>query len=273
MLEITGIAFLWHMVRCIVSILFLIGDGEDPEIMKNVLDIDKYPGKPNYIMAPELPLVLHSCGYENLKISMQPKSLWYLTAHYEKIWQEHMISSSRALNSLLYLNTCTVRSKDVSEFFPSIIKRNTNFNNNNNGKKLNVTTDIIDELLRLNQDIDNTNSNNSNSNNNDEIMTSKRSRIDSNNITNDIAYNKDEIPWDKILKLMDKEFNLTPQEYSVIPYIPLMKRQTNITYDERVEQLGGIKRGRLERHLELQDTALEKDPKFFSNMRKQGSTK
>ena len=34
MLEIKGVAFLWHMVRCIMSVLLLIGEGrEQPEVV------------------------------------------------------------------------------------------------------------------------------------------------------------------------------------------------------------------------------------------------
>lgn len=43
-LEITSQAFLWHQIRCIMAVLFLIGQGhEDPSIIKELLDIEKNP--------------------------------------------------------------------------------------------------------------------------------------------------------------------------------------------------------------------------------------
>ena len=54
MLEIKGIAFLWHMVRCIMAVLFLVGEGkETPGIVAELLDISKTNAKPQYEMACE----------------------------------------------------------------------------------------------------------------------------------------------------------------------------------------------------------------------------
>lgn len=69
-----GIAFLWHMVRCIMALLFMVGKNEEPpESVSALLDIDNMPSKPHYKMAPDLPLVLHECGFDNMKIQLQPQ--------------------------------------------------------------------------------------------------------------------------------------------------------------------------------------------------------
>lgn len=45
-LEINGTAFLWHMIRCIVGVLFLIGEKkESPDVIKELLDVEKNPKK------------------------------------------------------------------------------------------------------------------------------------------------------------------------------------------------------------------------------------
>ncbi|WWC94439.1 tRNA pseudouridine(38-40) synthase [Kwoniella sp. B9012] len=63
--NLVGTAFLWHQVRHIIAILFLIGSKlEKPEIVKDLLDVEKYPSKPIYTMGDPLPLTLHECGYE-----------------------------------------------------------------------------------------------------------------------------------------------------------------------------------------------------------------
>ncbi|KFX96798.1 hypothetical protein O988_05168 [Pseudogymnoascus sp. VKM F-3808] len=59
-----GSAFLWHQVRCMVSILFLVGQGlEKPTIIKELLDVEKNPSRPAYEMAQDAPLVLWDCVF------------------------------------------------------------------------------------------------------------------------------------------------------------------------------------------------------------------
>jgi tRNA pseudouridine38/39 synthase len=65
--ELQGTAFLWHQVRCMMAILFLVGQRlEEPEIVRDMLDVEKYPTKPEYAMASDLPLVLYDCLFDNL---------------------------------------------------------------------------------------------------------------------------------------------------------------------------------------------------------------
>ena len=57
-----GSAFLWHQVRHMVAILFIIGQGlESPDLIDELLDAQKTPGKPMYEMAEDAPLVLWDC--------------------------------------------------------------------------------------------------------------------------------------------------------------------------------------------------------------------
>ena len=57
-----GSAFLWHQVRHMVAILFLVGQGlEMPSLVDELLDIDQNPCKPHYEMADDAPLVLWDC--------------------------------------------------------------------------------------------------------------------------------------------------------------------------------------------------------------------
>lgn len=57
-----GSAFLWHQVRHMVAILFLVGQGlEKPSIVAELLDIEKTPRRPGYEMATDTPLVLWDC--------------------------------------------------------------------------------------------------------------------------------------------------------------------------------------------------------------------
>lgn len=59
-----GSAFLWHQVRCMVSVLFLVGQGlEKPTIVRDLLDTEKNPSRPAYEMASDTPLVLWDCVF------------------------------------------------------------------------------------------------------------------------------------------------------------------------------------------------------------------
>lgn len=57
-----GSAFLWHQVRQMVAILFLVGQGlESPSVVSELLDITRHPCRPIYEMADDAPLVLWDC--------------------------------------------------------------------------------------------------------------------------------------------------------------------------------------------------------------------
>ena len=61
-----GSAFLWHQVRCMVSVLFLVGQGlEDPKLIDELLDVERNPSKPHYEMADDAPLALWDCVFSD----------------------------------------------------------------------------------------------------------------------------------------------------------------------------------------------------------------
>ena len=62
--EVRGSAFLWHQVRHMIAILFLVGQGyEDPSIVDHMLNISTTPAKPHYEMASDASLVLWDCEF------------------------------------------------------------------------------------------------------------------------------------------------------------------------------------------------------------------
>lgn len=62
--NVSGSAFLWHQVRHLIAILFLVGQGlEKPSVVDELLDIQKTPHKPMYDMASDQPLVLWDCVF------------------------------------------------------------------------------------------------------------------------------------------------------------------------------------------------------------------
>ncbi|KAH0498567.1 hypothetical protein TgHK011_005818 [Trichoderma gracile] len=60
--HVRGSAFLWHQIRHMVAVLFLVGQGlEKPSVVSELLDVERNPRRPNYVMADEVPLVLWDC--------------------------------------------------------------------------------------------------------------------------------------------------------------------------------------------------------------------
>ena len=75
-----GSAFLWHQVRHMVAILFLVGQGlESPSIVPE-LDIAKNPRKPTYAMADDAPLVLWDCIFPDIESGSRLDSLNWIYA-------------------------------------------------------------------------------------------------------------------------------------------------------------------------------------------------
>jgi hypothetical protein len=54
-------------------------------------------------------------------------------------------------------------------------------------------------------------------------------------------------------------------------YVPLMSRKFAENYEEKKEHLGGSRKERLERHLQLDKEEKDAAPEFFSRMRSQGN--
>lgn len=62
--NVNGSAFLWHQVRNMVAVLFLVGQGlESPSVVSDLLDVEKTPTRPKYEMASDAPLVLWDCVF------------------------------------------------------------------------------------------------------------------------------------------------------------------------------------------------------------------
>jgi len=246
MLEIRGIAFLWHMVRCIMSILLLVGErGESPSVVSHLLDVETNAAKPHYSMAPEAPLVLHQCGFDHLNIHKLPKNLWALTTHFEQVWQRHTIAAARAKNSIQFLKSCLVRKCDLDE----LLEQFASSKKSDAGKKEALAGGKPDESDRKRCKVSSSSSSSS-------ISSDELEEEDSSSIM---------IRWEEALRIVTSLHDAAVAS----SYVPLMQRQTGDLYEERVTQLRGTKKERLERHLQMQSEPI--DANFFQKMRSQGT--
>ncbi|XP_059471103.1 tRNA pseudouridine(38/39) synthase [Neocloeon triangulifer] len=93
-LVIEGKAFLWHQIRCIVSVLLLVGEGkEDASIVSQLLDPEK--PKPQYPLAVDFPLVLFQCDYEHdLHWQFEQEELTRVVLKMQSMWASNAIKSA-----------------------------------------------------------------------------------------------------------------------------------------------------------------------------------
>ncbi|KAM8795506.1 tRNA pseudouridine(38/39) synthase [Eudromia elegans] len=99
--EVSGLAFLYHQVRCMMAILFLVGQGmEQPEIIDELLDVEKNPRKPQYSMAVEFPLVLYECHFEDVPWQYDGAAHAFTVAHLQRLWAAEAVKA-RLLRDLL----------------------------------------------------------------------------------------------------------------------------------------------------------------------------
>ncbi|NWR62284.1 PUS3 synthase, partial [Bucorvus abyssinicus] len=107
--EVTGQAFLYHQVRCMMAILFLIGQRmESPEIIDELLDVEKNPRKPQYSMAVEFPLVLYDCAFENLRWVYDRDVQTFNVTHLQQLWAQHAVKAQALRHMLRGLDAAPV---------------------------------------------------------------------------------------------------------------------------------------------------------------------
>ena len=108
--EVHGQAFLWHMVRCLVAILELVGDGlEAPDVVDALLDVARSPRRPQYALADEAPLVLHDCAFDTVRPAPTPEALLQLHEHLTRERHAARVALARTENLLEKLDGFSVR--------------------------------------------------------------------------------------------------------------------------------------------------------------------
>lgn len=122
-LIVGGSGFLWHQIRCIVALLILIGQGkEEVDLIKALLDIDKYPSTPNYqiasgklrtcprhpVVSPfssEMPLVLFDCQFDGVEWICDQASLRVTICHLQRQWTSFQVRATMIKSMLNQLES------------------------------------------------------------------------------------------------------------------------------------------------------------------------
>uniref|UniRef100_A0A6P7FY38 tRNA pseudouridine(38/39) synthase n=1 Tax=Diabrotica virgifera virgifera TaxID=50390 RepID=A0A6P7FY38_DIAVI len=107
-ITLKGKAFLWHQIRCIMGVLFLIGQGNEvPEVIDELLNVAKNPRKPAYSMASEIPLNLFYCEYDDLDWNYDQEALTQVIEKLNNQWTFQAVKSELIkgmVTSLISLN-------------------------------------------------------------------------------------------------------------------------------------------------------------------------
>ncbi|KAI9259642.1 pseudouridine synthase [Phascolomyces articulosus] len=121
--ELKGTAFLWHQVRCIMSILFLVGQRlEEPEIVQDLLNVSKIEARPDYPMASELPLLLYDCEFENLDWKVgKGVNTARIYQHWRELWSANMTRTLLCQTFMQYMQPFPVDdgNKTLTEYLQS----------------------------------------------------------------------------------------------------------------------------------------------------------
>ncbi|XP_052820195.1 uncharacterized protein LOC128246025 [Mya arenaria] len=101
-LTIVGRAFLWHQIRSIFSVLFLVGKGkESVEVVDELLNIEKNPRKPQYNMSSDAPLCLYDADFGGefewiYEAECHEDNLTSL----QQLWAEHSVKATMVKSML-----------------------------------------------------------------------------------------------------------------------------------------------------------------------------
>ncbi|KAL3943385.1 MAG: hypothetical protein SGBAC_002551 [Bacillariaceae sp.] len=233
--QIHGQAFLWHQIRYIMGVLFMIGRGlEKPEIVTELLNVTKYPGKPSYQLAEDTPLVLHDCGFPNLKIGYSVSNLWTITCELESEWENLMLAANRIRNCVDSLRDVEVLKADVEDF---------------------AKTRAAERQKKLER-------------------VGKTYSGGDGNLDWDQPTDSSIVKWEEALSWMDSKMGLIadPGALDTHIHIPLMSRSMGTTYEEKLEQLmlNDRKRKKYEEGVVKKRQNNEDGKKFYEHMAQQG---
>lgn len=86
-ISISASGFLYHQIRFVMSILFMVGRGyESPSVVDDMLDLSKTPAKPQYQLAADFPLLFIAGTYPESCLNWETsEGMWIITSLYNNI--------------------------------------------------------------------------------------------------------------------------------------------------------------------------------------------
>ncbi|KAI2513397.1 tRNA pseudouridine synthase [Fragilaria crotonensis] len=224
----------------------MIGRGlEEPSVVSELLNVEKHPGKPSYPLAPERPLVLHHCGFHDLRVGHTAHNMWSTHCELERQWEELVLAAARIRNCIESMHEMDVMHIDLVTF--ARLKIQERFK-----KQHNRCTQMKEGLEKLL-----------------ETLTDGLVSVASVNDSRLLISWKDALGW-----LKTKQLVPSPEGARETAHIPLIQRHMGTTYEEKIAALSNSKR----RHARYDDNVIKKrktkeeDAAFYVHMTKQGGS-
>jgi len=150
---VTGVAFLWHQVRCMTAVLLLVGQGlEEPSIVTELLNIKRRPCKPLYDQADETGLVLRDCGFEGIPFApgWPPPAAGTMDGAASVIidsWDAHNVAPSSAAEGLCRMRAQARRMAAVHECLASVAATAANASTKDTGRSKRAHTPLLQRAV------------------------------------------------------------------------------------------------------------------------------
>ncbi|CAH8472073.1 unnamed protein product [Schistosoma intercalatum] len=122
-ISISASGFLYHQIRYVMSILFMVGRGyESPSVVDDMLDLSKTPAKPHYHLAADFPLLFIDGTYPESCLNWETSEAAQLdlVKHYQKLWSEYGIRSAIVRRMLNYVESTIPNSSLINHHLDEI---------------------------------------------------------------------------------------------------------------------------------------------------------
>ena len=122
--KIKGSGFIYHQVRNMMSVLYLIGAGyEQASVILELLDVKKNERKPSYGLTDAYPLVLYKTDYDNLRWRVSKQAFEMILKHTRRTWCENAtrsVLSEELLKSIENDETVLVEDTESAGSFTNV---------------------------------------------------------------------------------------------------------------------------------------------------------
>ena len=109
--QVKGSGFLYHQVRNMMAVLYLIGAGlEEENVITTLLDVEANERKPSYVLADAEPLVLYKTYYGGIRWRVSREAMNLLTRHLYRYWHESAVRSKMSFELLSLFESDRARS-------------------------------------------------------------------------------------------------------------------------------------------------------------------
>lgn len=116
--RIKGSGFVYHQVRNMMAVLYLVGAGLEKEsVITSLLNVEENERKPSYVLADPEPLVLYKTYYDDMQWRLSTEAGRLLARHLHHYWCQSAVRSTMAfeLLNLFEIDRSDARTHDADQ--------------------------------------------------------------------------------------------------------------------------------------------------------------